>query len=166
MVAGFVLQYKWLLKVLKGQIIIVMICVTVSKEHEAQTGFLPSLVRLCTLQEGFQEYPLFKNLLKKHTQAIPTVSPLRRATKMIRGLQYLQHLSCEDRLRKLGLLSLEKALMRLTRTFQDLKEAYNKAGEELQRHVVTGLGEMAPNQEQGQVRYYGKKFFTLRVVRH
>lgn len=69
MVTGFVLQYKWLFKLLKGQIIIVMICETVSKEHQADSkvstvskehqGFLPSLVRLCTLYEGFQEYLLF-----------------------------------------------------------------------------------------------------------
>lgn len=85
-VTGFVLQYKWLLKLWKGQIIIEMICETVSKEHQAQTGFLPSLFRLCTPYEGFQEYPSFFNLLKIHTQAIPTVPPVRRAMRMIRGL--------------------------------------------------------------------------------
>lgn len=76
-VTGFVLQYKRFLKLLKGQIIIVMICETVSKEHQAQTRFLPSVFRLCTLYEGFQEHPFFFNL-KKHTQVIP----LRRATKI------------------------------------------------------------------------------------
>lgn len=45
----------------------------------------------------------------------------------------------------LGLLSLEKAPVRPLRTFQDPREAYNKAGEELQRLVVIGRGEMASN---------------------
>ena len=49
----------------------------------------------------------------------------RRATKIIRGLE---HLLCEDRLRELGLFSLEKALVV---AFQYLKEAYRKDGEGL-----------------------------------
>lgn len=64
MVTGFISQYKWLLKLLKRQIIIVMICETVSKEHQEETGFLPSLFRLCTVCEGFQEYPSYFIRLK------------------------------------------------------------------------------------------------------
>lgn len=54
--------------------------------------------------------------------------------------RWLELLSCEDSLRHLGLLSLEKKSLwtDLIETFQYLKGAYEKKNNFLQRLVVTG----------------------------
>jgi len=86
---------------------------------------------------------------------------------MVRGMKYLSY---EDRLRELGLFSLEKRRLQrdLIKAFQYLKGAYRKDGENLfsracyDRTKSNGF-KLRKSRFKLDIR---KKFFTIRVAKH
>ena len=91
----------------------------------------------------------------------------RRAMKMIHGME---HLSYEDRLRELGLFSLEKRRLQgdLIAAFQFIKVSYRKEGDRLFSRVCCDrIRRNGFKVREGRFRLdIRKKSFTVRVVRH
>ena len=132
-----------------------------SRDREVMVPLYSALMRpnlqYCVLVRGIQ--------YRKDREMLERVQ--RRATKMIRGLQ---HLCCEDRLRELGLFSLEKRRLQgdLIVTFQYLKgKTMRKKETGLSRRVccdsTRGNGF---KREGGFILDIRMIFFTVRVVRH
>ncbi|KAK4824374.1 hypothetical protein QYF61_014034 [Mycteria americana] len=91
----------------------------------------------------------------------------RKATKMIRGMECLSY---EERLRELGLLSLEKRRLHrdLIAAFQYLKGAYKKDGDKLlSRACCDRTRDNGFKLKEGRFRLdTRKKFFMMMVVKH
>jgi len=127
------------------------------------------------LREGI--LPLYSPLVRPHLEScVQLWSPQskkdmdvlervqRRAMKMIRGLE---HLCCEERLRELGLFSLEKRRLwgDLRAAFQHLKGPTGRMERDFSQGCVL-IGQGCKLKE-GRFRLgIRKKFFTMRVMKH
>ncbi|KAK4814242.1 hypothetical protein QYF61_012738 [Mycteria americana] len=130
-------------------------CIKRSMDSRSREVILP----LCSaLVRPHLEYYVRSPQHKKDMELLERVH--RRPTKMIRGLE---HLSYEDRLRELGLFSLEKRRLR-----GDLPGAYRKDRDRLfSKACCDKTRSNGFKLREGGFRLdLRKKFFTMRVVKH
>ncbi|KFQ83823.1 hypothetical protein N337_12715, partial [Phoenicopterus ruber ruber] len=132
-----------------------------SRSREVILPLYSALVRPC-LEHCVQ---LWGPQHKKDMDLLKQVQ--KRATKMIRALE---HLSYEDRVRKLGLFSLEKRRLQgdILAAFQYLKGAYKKVGQGLFTRACSDQTrsngfKLKEDTFRLDIR---KKFLTMRMVRH